>query len=83
MVNVPQSMSSLSSTSLKDQAPLTSSSSGLTKIPSKKLINEVKKPVGLSKSISLSSSAGHISSISSPVKTVRESNYTPSITICE
>lgn len=83
MVNVSQSMSSSSSTSIKDQAPLTSSSSGLTKIPSKKLISDVKKPLGLSKSISLSSSAGHISSISSlssPAKTVRESNYTPSIT---
>lgn len=80
MVNVPQSISSSSSTSIKDQAPLTSSSSGLTKIPSKKLISDVKKPIGLSKSISLSSSIGHISSISSPAKTVRESNYTPSIT---
>ena len=80
MVNVPQSMSSSSSTSMKDQASLISSSSGLTKIPSKKLISDVKKPLGLSKSISLSSSAGHISTISSPAKTVRESNYTPSIT---
>ncbi|CAO1343516.1 unnamed protein product [Diamesa serratosioi] len=83
MVNVPQSMASSSSTSVKDQASMTTSSSGLTKIPSKKLISDVKKPLGLSKSISLSSSVGQMSSMSSAPsagQTVRESNYTPSIT---
>ena len=74
MVNVPQSMTSSPSTSI------TTTSSVLTKIPSKKSISDVKKPLGLSKSISLSSSVGHMSSITSPSKTVRESNYTPSIT---